>query len=77
MEVVLLTKHTSGFWWSVVSNPVATVVSQAMVTVLANAANEYCEFQNSGCVYRMVRTRDLHKYGIDINDIAPDSILST
>ena len=60
---IILTKVNTDTKWNIVANPKWDAVSQYQSMILENFANDYVEYQNCGCIYRMIRAEDWEKYG--------------
>lgn len=56
------------YQWQPISNPRWDHFTRAASSILDNDANSYAEYENCGVVYRIVRRRDLERYGIDPAD---------
>lgn len=67
---VVLTRLRSEEKWSIVSNPAGSVAVRNASEMLFNECNDYVEYANCGCIYRMVRAKDLHRY-LDNTNINP------
>lgn len=61
---VILTRLAGRDEWHVVSNPRWDHCTRGQSAILDNTCNDYAEYRNCGCVYRMIRYKDRREYGI-------------
>ena len=59
---VVVTKLEGGHRWRIVQNPKWGPITRGQSMILDNAYNEYAEYTNCGCVYRMIRVETIHEY---------------
>lgn len=59
---VVVTKLEGGHRWRIVSNPKWCHVTRGQSAILDNTCNDYAEYTNCGCVYRMIRVEKLREY---------------
>ena len=60
---VILTRLSEEDKWQVVANPKWASSTVGMSNILDNSANDYAEYKNCGCIYRMIRDKDWPEYG--------------
>lgn len=68
---VIVTKLRDGERWKIVSNPRWDHCTRAQNAILQNEANDYAEYSNCGCVYRMIRAKNLREY-VDGRSFKPE-----
>jgi hypothetical protein len=68
---VIVTKLRDGERWKIVSNPRWDHCTRAQNAILQNEANDYAEHSNCGCVYRMIRAKNLREY-VDGRSFKPE-----
>lgn len=71
---VLISTLSLGDTWKIVVNPRWNASMRACNQILLSFANDYAEYKNCGVIYRMIRVRDLEKYGI--NEVKPEWVLN-
>jgi hypothetical protein len=59
---VVVTKLADGHRWKIVSNPRWDHCTRGQSAILDNTCNDYAEYLNCGCVYRMIRVENLREY---------------
>ena len=62
---VCIAKHESEECWKLITNPRIDFASTACNNLLINSANDYAEYKNCGVLHRMIRYKDIGKYGIE------------
>ena len=72
---VLISKYCTAEYWLVTTNPTTGFIEKAMSTILLNSVNDYVEYKNCGVLHRMIRYKDLKKYGIDVNSVLKEHTL--
>ena len=68
---VMLMKGDCSEVWKNIGNPRWRLSVFSMSDILRNDFNEYSEYYSSGCKTRMIRFRDVEKYGLD-----PDQVVA-
>jgi hypothetical protein len=72
---VILIKNQNEGCWHICSNPSWSFASEALSTVLFNAANNYVEYMNCGVRHRMIRFSDLKLYIPGVQDFKSECAL--